>query len=672
MFKYVLGELAPRKRVILFILVIIFFSVALLPTPVTIFNYTLVDYLPLHIFLETISIVVSMQAFVMAWENKASQEKFVTTFVGLSFLAAALIDFAHILSFPGMPDFVTPASGNKAIYFWLVGRLVIASALFFLVISDARKIILPIMKVILLVSTLILVAIIYLVGIFCLDFLPPTFIDGSGLTLIKIYLEIFLFIVLLITQFILIRRSSYLANFYDLENITMAIFTMAMSEILFTMFNNHYDSIHVTGHLYKVVSFFFLYRAFFHHGIQIPYNQLNMKNQKLIEAQKIAETASVAKTQFLANMSHEIRTPLNAILGFTQVLDESNLPVSDRVCVDKIQKAGEILLRLLNDIIDFARIEAHRIKIEETPFKLDELVETVITLTSVEASKKGVEVVYHVDKEVPRVLIGDEYRLKQVFINLLSNATKYTEKGTITLLANHLFSERGKVRVKFIVKDTGIGIPYEHQRNLFTAFSQADTSSSRRYGGAGLGLAICHRLVSLMGGDIHCLSSPKEGTEFNFELEFNYLDELVVTGKPLDKSSKIDLVRFDRNNILVVEDNELNQLLIKEILTQRGANVCAVESGETALDLLREGPNKFDLVLMDIQLPQMNGYETTWQIRNKLGLKLPIVALTAQAIAGDREKCLAAGMDSYIAKPVNVTLLVHEIQAVLIKHQTKD
>jgi PAS domain S-box-containing protein len=380
---------------------------------------------------------------------------------------------------------------------------------------------------------------------------------------------------------------------------------------------------------------------------------------ELVAARDQAESASRAKSDFLAMMSHEIRTPLNGILGLTHLALQMNLDEKLHRYLKHIQIAGDVLLATINDILDFSKIEVGKMSLEMAPFNLDEVFQTLASAISYRAQEKGLELVFTISEDVPRWLVGDSLRLGQILINLLSNAVKFTEYGQVVVKVCILKGSARYAKLEFVVQDTGIGVSEELIEEMFKPFSQADISTSRKYGGSGLGLTISQRLVQLMGGEIHVESQVGQGAKFSFILTFKRLSEIVAHKSQAKKvASTAELSRMVGRRVLLVEDNEINQLVATEMLRNLGLFVSIAKNGEEALIMVEKGD--YELVLMDIQMPGMDGYQTTARIRSDQRFvfeKLPIIAMTAHALAGEREKALQAGMNDYISKPVDAITL---------------
>ena len=377
-----------------------------------------------------------------------------------------------------------------------------------------------------------------------------------------------------------------------------------------------------------------------------------------------AEDAVIAKQQFLSNMSHEIRTPMNAILGFTKVIMKTSLTDKQKEYLSAIKVSGDTMIVLINDILDLAKVDSGKMSFEKNPFKLTTSISAMLHLFKASIQEKNLKLHQEYDQRIPEVMLGDAVRLHQIFINLLSNAVKFTSKGKISVAVRLLSEDDEKVNVEFAVSDTGIGIAPENIELIFDNFQQATSSTARLYGGTGLGLAIVKQLVNLQGGEISVTSTLGEGTTFRFGLSFEKTTE----------SAKLDLEEFELDeeiktvNVLVVEDIPLNQLLMKALLDEFGFDRDVADNGKIAIEML--GQKSYDIVLMDLQMPEMNGFEATTYIREVLHSKIPIIALTADVTTVDLNKCLSVGMNDYITKPVDEKILYSKIVG-LVSKQSK-
>jgi len=385
---------------------------------------------------------------------------------------------------------------------------------------------------------------------------------------------------------------------------------------------------------------------------------LEVRATELEEARNLAETANRAKSEFLANMSHEIRTPMYGIVGSIEQLRKSNLPTQDREFVETVSTSAGVLLELIDDVLDFSKIEAGKMTLQRVGFRLTDIADLVMEMFAPRAADKTIDLELDVAEGLPSRLLGDPSRLQQVLINLVSNAIKFTDQGAVRLRLEPQGLEDGQHRVRFSVTDTGIGIPREAQRGLFDAFTQVDSSPTRRFGGTGLGLAISRRIVQMMGGELELESAPGVGSKFFFTAVF---DRLSTGQVPLELAAKVlaepTRKRRPRRSfrILLVEDNPVNQMVASRQLELLGYRSDAVDDGRKALEALEA--DDYDLVLMDCQMPEIDGYEATRQIRERETDRkhTPVVAMTAHAVKGDRAKCLAAGMDDYLSKPFRET-----------------
>ncbi|HTI92147.1 MAG TPA: ATP-binding protein [Puia sp.] len=398
-------------------------------------------------------------------------------------------------------------------------------------------------------------------------------------------------------------------------------------------------------------------------GVATDITERVMQQQQLIAAIAEAQNAKSMQELFLANMSHEIRTPMNGIQGMTDLLLGTPLTSQQREFAGIIKRSVNNLLVIVNDVLDFSKIKAGKLAIEKIEFRLMDVLDNITAMFGHRMNKKELSWQVDIDPKIPEVLRGDPYRLNQVLINLVGNALKFTEQGQIRVKVSLQECGPRQVELAFAVSDTGIGIAEDSLPHIFDHFSQAGLDISRRYGGTGLGLAICHQLLKLQGGDISVSSLVGKGTTFNFHLPYEYDGE-----QQTDAPAPIVLTDYSQclagKRFLVAEDNEVNQQLVDHVLKRGGGTVQLVGNGEEALQYLRQGES-YDLIIMDLQMPVMDGYEATRSIRQDLELTIPIIAMTATALVGEQLRCFDAGMNDYMTKPFEFTELYKRILALL-------
>jgi len=391
-----------------------------------------------------------------------------------------------------------------------------------------------------------------------------------------------------------------------------------------------------------------------------------LRNEQALKHAKVqAEAANRAKSLMLANMSHEIRTPMSGVIGFTNLLATTPLTPEQKDYVDGIRSSGEALLTLINDILDFSKIEAGRLALESRPFDLRNTIEKAIGLLAVRAAEKGLHLGYTIDSAVPGTILGDAGRLRQILVNLLGNAVKFTEAGEVSL-AVVAKSLDGKFEIAFVVKDTGPGIPLEHQQRIFESFSQVDATISRKYGGTGLGLAISKSLAEQMGGSMRVASEVGHGATFHFTIlaeETEARPSGTAATTALEDVQPPDLPAM---RVIVADDNAVNLKVAVTVLKRLGIDADSAANGVELLAALSR--DVYDVVFMDVQMPEMDGLEATRRIRREIpsDRQPRIVAMTAAAFPEDRARCLDAGMDDYVSKPVGMEELLTALRRVQV------
>lgn len=399
--------------------------------------------------------------------------------------------------------------------------------------------------------------------------------------------------------------------------------------------------------------------------------ELRMVNANLRQARKAADDANVAKSEFLANMSHEIRTPMNAVIGFTEMLMDTSLDEEQHNYVRIVKMSGEALLSLIDDILDFSKIEAGELELESIDFDPVTMAYDICDLVRPKIGQKPVELLCRIDGRIPAVVKGDPGRLRQVIVNLLGNASKFTESGEIELCLGIEEETDGQVKLCVSVKDTGIGIPKDRLSTIFSPFQQVDSSTTRKYGGTGLGLSICRTIADCMNGDIWVESEEGHGSVFYFTAWMGEPDNVETKGgtgveRIAAQPSMCDETK-QSVRILLAEDNPVNQKLAHLVLTKAGYTVTIADNGKEAVEIYSRSPDTYDLIFMDVQMPEMDGIEATRTIRAGGFNDIPIIAMTAHAMKGDRERCLAAGMNDYIAKPIKRELVFEMINIWILK-----
>ncbi|MDR1623025.1 MAG: response regulator [Synergistaceae bacterium] len=384
---------------------------------------------------------------------------------------------------------------------------------------------------------------------------------------------------------------------------------------------------------------------------------LAKREEDLKAALEAAQKAGNAKNEFLSRMSHEIRTPMNAVIGMTKIAQQSQEESKIRDCLEKIDISSKQLLAIINDILDVSEIEAHKLELSSASFDFEKMLANVRNLIEEKAGEKKQKLTFQLDDSLDKLYVGDEARLSQVIVNLLSNAVKFTpDNGRIT------FSARQKERVgdeavlEISVEDSGIGVAPEGLTRLFSPFEQGDGRISRKFGGTGLGLVICKNIVELMGGAIGVRSEEGKGSTFTFTVKLGVSHEAPPAGENEENADSSEVLQLKGRHLLIVDDMEINREIMKNLLEETGASIDFAVDGRSALDRFRQLPDHYDLILMDVQMPQMDGYEATRALRGmavERAADIPIIAMTADALKEDIDKCLASGMNAHVAKPID-------------------
>lgn len=643
------------------------------------------DIMPLwlHVIVETLSVVVAMLIFGIGWNAHSKDRPGNVTILACAFLAVGMFDFAHMLSFRGMPDFISPAGSEKALNFWLSGRLVAALALFVVALRSWRPFTDPSVRYALLAGSLAITALVYWLGLFHQPLWPRTFVEGQGLTPFKIAVEYAIIAILLVPAVLFYLRARK-TQARDIYYLFAATAISILSGLCFTLYSDVADRMNLLGHIYKVVACLFLYRAIFVSSVREPFRKLHREvaerrqaeaalgflNEELeqrveqrtfalVEAKEAADAANRAKSRFLASMSHELRTPLNAILGYAQIMEMSpDLPENVTGNSREIRQAGNLLLELVNDILDLARIESGQLEFQVENFALADVMAECHSQNIQAAEARRIALAFD-DNCAALQVTADRRRLLQVLNNLLSNAIKYNREGGSATISCHAHAAK---RIRIAVTDTGPGIAPDKQAQLFQRFNRLGAETGK-VEGTGIGLVITSQLVEGMGGAIGVESSPGSGSTFWVEFPAPGGEELAPKAAPVPMPvAPSNMPQGIR--VLVAEDYAPNQAVLKLQLTSLGCAVEIAPDGAVALEKWIAGQH--DLILTDLNMRVMGGLELAKAVRRHekdSGRHTPIVAITAAAALSEIQSCRNAGMDDVLIKP----LALEDLRSVLAR-----
>ncbi|MGB4499524.1 MAG: MASE3 domain-containing protein [Methylococcaceae bacterium] len=654
------------------------------------------SYLIFHNIAEFFSVVVSFSIFGVGWYAYEQTNNRHILFLSTSFFVIGWLDFFHALGYFGMPDFVTPNNPAKSSQYWIAARLFMG--LTFLgsafIYPNTKRFWLS--KIVLMTGCFVFPALAFIGITFFPEQMPVTIIEGVGLTPFKKNTE-YLIIILLFISLVIYWQRILKTNERHLIYFLSAFVVCIFGEAAFTGYKSVFDTYNVLGHIYKIVAFHLIYLGLFAVSVKNPYLELATTNKQLQEeiaerikieqalknyqdgledlvakrtselekAKIVAEFANNSKSVFLSNMSHELRTPMNAILGLVFILKKSNLSEEDKLLLNKIHVAGQSLLGIINNVLDMSKIEAGKFELEISVFNLHDILDNLATIMTFSASERNIDLIIHPPIAVPvNRLKGDSLRLQQVLVNLIGNAIKFTHHGYVHVSISVLECNENNVYLHFSVSDTGTGIAKNVQETIFTSFSQADNSITRRYGGTGLGLAISRQLVSLMGGEISLTSDIGKGSDFSFNLHFDYVDS--------DDTTYPDSKALD---ILIVDDNEIARNALLSITQILGWSAIAVDSGKAALDYVSTYKNndiKQEVIVLDWQMPQMDGLLTAKAIHKKMKFskqKPIVIMVTSYDKRFLDEHPEATIFDAVLSKPVTASSLYDAISRAMRANQ---
>ena len=601
-----------------------------------------------HTILEFVGVQVCFSVFVVGWATHRNVRSIDTLLLSLTCGVVGWLDLGHTLSFKGMPAFVTPSGVNKALYFWLAGRLVSGFGFFAVSLSPSRFFNFSHQRAILGAGAVAIIMAAFVLILGYPEWLPVMFEEGVGLTTAKLTIEV-MSIVLHLAAGLMFMRRHVREPASTFEILSCATLIFAMAGMFFTIYHNTDDLYNLVGHVYKAIGYVIVYRAVYVECVAKPYREARA-------AERSANEANVSKSRFLANVSHEFRTPLGVIRGFSDMLgQESGLSENARKWSVTISRNARQLNHLIDDLLDLSKAESDHIDIDLRGFAPSEAVEEIVSSLRLLASNKGIRIDFTSHLASGFRMRSDPLRFDQIMMNVIGNAVKFTPEGDVRV---EIWARGNGVYVA--VEDSGIGIDAEQVPRLFQPFAQAADPLRRHFGGTGLGLALSKKLSILLAGDLVLeRSEPGRGSRFVIRIPDQ---PLVVSPSTRDHAVAAALVPGQLNDfrILAAEDSEDNRELLEIYLRPTGANVTFACDGREAVDLAHSG--EYDLILMDIQMPEMDGFEAVSALR-ETGWNGPILALTAHAHPPERERAMRVGFSDYLVKPIVRETLIKKISS---------